>query len=175
MPGTSGDCTAPPAVVISAVSGTAGAGKTALAVHWAHRVAARFPDGQLHVNLRGFEPSGQAMEPGEALRGFLDALGVPVTRIPAELPAQAGLFRSLLADKRILVVLDNARDVEQVRPLLPGSPGCMAIVTSRSNLTGLVAAEGAVPLTLDLLTVAEAANCSPAAWEPAGSPGNPTR
>jgi DNA-binding SARP family transcriptional activator/tetratricopeptide (TPR) repeat protein len=156
MPGTSADCTGSPAVVISAVSGMAGVGKTALAVHWAHQVAARFPDGQLYVNLRGFDPSGQAVEPGEALGGFLDALGVPVTRIPAELPAQAGLFRSLLAGKRILVVLDNARNVEQVRPLLPGSPGCMAIVTSRSRLTGLVAAQGAVPLTLDLLTVAEA-------------------
>jgi DNA-binding SARP family transcriptional activator/Tfp pilus assembly protein PilF len=156
LPGTSADCAAPSAVVISAVSGTAGVGKSALAVHWAHQVAARFPDGQLYVNMRGFGPSGQAAEPGEALREFLDALGVPVTRIPAELSAQAGLFRSLLASKRILVVLDNARNVEQVRPLLPGSPGCMAIVTSRSHLTGLVVAEGAVPLTLDLLTTAEA-------------------
>jgi DNA-binding SARP family transcriptional activator len=147
---------AAPAVVISAVSGMAGVGKTALAVHWSHRAAACFADGQLYVNLRGFDPGGQALEPGAAIRGFLEALGVPADRIPAELPAQAGLYRSLLAGKRVLVVLDNARDVEQVRPLLPGSPGSMALVTSRNSLTGLVAGQGAVPLTLDLLTVADA-------------------
>ncbi len=146
----------PAAVVIAAVSGTAGVGKTALAVHWAHRVAAHFPDGQLYVNLRGFDRCGAALEPGEAVRGFLDAFGVPVARIPAGLPAQVGLYRSLLAGKRVLVVLDNARDAGQVRPLLPGSPGCLAIVTSRNHLTGLVAAEGAYPLTLDLPTAAEA-------------------
>jgi DNA-binding SARP family transcriptional activator len=146
----------PAAVVISAVSGTAGVGKTALAVQWAHRVSARFPDGQLYVNLRGFDPSGPAVEPDEAVRGFLDAFGVPATRIPRGLPAQAALYRSLLAGKRVLVVLDNARDVEQVRPLLPGSPGCLALVTSRSHLTGLVAGEGAYPITLDLLTAAGA-------------------
>jgi DNA-binding SARP family transcriptional activator/tetratricopeptide (TPR) repeat protein len=146
----------PTAVVISAVSGTAGVGKTALAVHWAHRIAGRFPDGQLYVNLRGFDPGGQALDPGEAVRGFLDALGVQVIRIPAGLPAQTALYRSLLAGKRVLVVLDNARDVEQVRPLLPGSPGCMAIVTSRDHLTGLVAIQGAYPLTLDLLTDSDA-------------------
>jgi DNA-binding SARP family transcriptional activator/tetratricopeptide (TPR) repeat protein len=146
----------PGAVVIAAVSGTAGVGKTALAVHWAHRVAARFPDGQLYVNLRGFDPGGPALEPDEAMRGFLDAFGVPVARIPPGLSAQAGLYRSLLAGKRVLVVLDNARDVEHVRPLLPGSPGCLAVVTSRNHLTGLVATEGAYPLTLDLLTAAEA-------------------
>jgi DNA-binding SARP family transcriptional activator/tetratricopeptide (TPR) repeat protein len=145
-----------PAVVIVAVSGTAGVGKTALAVHWAHQVADRFPDGQLHVNLRGFDPGGPALEPGEAVGRFLDAFGVPVARIPAGLPAQAALYRSLLAGKRVLVLLDNARDVAQVRPLLPGSPGCLAIVTSRNHLTGLVATEGAYPLTLDLPTAAEA-------------------
>ena len=143
-------------VVISAVSGTAGVGKTALAVHWAHRVAAQFPDGQLYVNLRGFDPAGPPLEPDEAVRGFLDAFGVPVARIPAGLPAQAGLYRSLLAGKRVLVVLDNARDAEQVRPLLPGSPGCLAVVTSRNHLAGLVATEGAHPLRLDLLDAAQA-------------------
>ena len=146
----------PAAVVISAVSGTAGVGKTALAVHWAHRVADHFPDGQLYVNLRGFDPSGQALDQAEAMRGFLDAFGVPVERIPAGLPAQAALYRSLLAGKRVLVVLDNARDAGQVRPLLPGSPGSLAIVTSRNHLGGLVAAEGAHPLTLDLLAMGEA-------------------
>jgi len=142
----------PATVVLSAVSGSAGVGKTALAVHWAHQVAACFPDGQLYVNLRGFDPDGAAMSPAVAVRGFLDALGMPAARIPASLDGQAGLYRSLLAGKRVLVLLDNARDVDQVRPLLPGSPGCLAIVTSRGRLTGLVAAEGALPLTLDLLS-----------------------
>ena len=125
-------------------------------MHWAHRVAGRFPDGQLYVNLRGFDPGGLALEPGEAIRGFLEAFAVPAARIPADLDAQAGLYRSLLAGRRVLVVLDNARDAEQVRPLLPGSPGCVVVVTSRNQLTGLVAADGAHPLTLDLLPAAEA-------------------
>jgi tetratricopeptide (TPR) repeat protein/transcriptional regulator with XRE-family HTH domain len=142
----------PVTVVISAVSGTAGVGKTALAIHWAHRVRDRFPDGQLYVNLRGFDPGGAVMVPAEAVRLFLDALGVPTERIPADLDAQAGLYRSLLAGRRVLVVLDNARDGEQVRPLLPGAPGCVVVVTSRSDLSGLVAGAGAHPLTLDLLT-----------------------
>jgi DNA-binding SARP family transcriptional activator/tetratricopeptide (TPR) repeat protein len=144
------------AVVISAVSGTAGVGKTALAVQWAHRVAARFPDGQLYVNLRGFGPGGQPAEPAEAVRGFLAGLGVAPAQIPDEVAAQVALYRSLLAGKRVLVVLDNARDPSQVRPLLPGSPGCLAVVTSRSDLAGLVAAEGAYPVSLDLLPAAEA-------------------
>ena len=144
------------AVVISVIAGTAGVGKTALAVHWAHRVAARFPDGQLYVNLRGFDPCGPAADPAQALRGFLDAFALPPERIPASLDAQMALYRSLLAGKRVLVVLDNARDAEQVRPLLPGSPGCLAIVTSRNHLTGLIATQGAHPLDLDLLTPAEA-------------------
>jgi len=123
-------------------------------VHWAHRVTTQFPDGQLYVNLRGFDPGG-ALDPAEAVRGFLDALGVVVARIPQGLDAQSGLYRSLLAGKRMLVMLDNARDAEQVRPLLPGSPGCLAIVTSRNQLSGLVA-EGARPLSLDLLSTTEA-------------------
>ncbi|MCW6005695.1 tetratricopeptide repeat protein [Micromonospora sp. CPCC 205371] len=146
----------PTTVVISAVSGTAGVGKTALAVHWAQRAAGRFPDGQLYVNLRGFDPSGAVMSPAEAIRGFLDAFQVPRDRIPAGLQAQVNLYRSLLAHKRALVVLDNARDAEQVRPLLPGAPGCMVLVTSRNRLAGLIAAEGAQPLHVDVLTVAEA-------------------
>ncbi|MFJ4783904.1 AfsR/SARP family transcriptional regulator [Streptomyces sp. NPDC088794] len=146
----------PSAVVISAVSGTAGVGKTALAVHWARRAQRAFPDGQLYVNLRGFAPGGSVMSPAEAVRGFLDALGVPPARIPAGLEAQAGLYRSLLAGRRMLVVLDNARDAEQVRPLLPGAPGCLALITSRKSLTGLAAAEGAHLLTIGLLAPGEA-------------------
>ncbi|OLE29366.1 MAG: hypothetical protein AUG44_04465 [Actinobacteria bacterium 13_1_20CM_3_71_11] len=144
------------AVVISAVSGTAGVGKTALAVHWAHRIAGRYPDGQLYVNLRGFDPTGAALPPADALRLLLDALEVPARRIPAGVDARTGLYRSLLAGKRMLVLLDNARDAEQVRPLLPGAPGCLTVVTSRDELTSLVATEGAHPLALDLLTADEA-------------------
>jgi transcriptional regulator with XRE-family HTH domain/tetratricopeptide (TPR) repeat protein len=148
--------TSPAAVVISVISGTAGVGKTALAVRWAHQVADRFPDGQLYVNLRGFDPSGRPMPPDEAIHGFLDALGVSAERIPASLDARAALFRSLLAGKRMLLVCDNARDAGQVRPLLPAGPGCLVVVVSRSQLAGLVAAEGAHLLILDLLTEAEA-------------------
>jgi DNA-binding SARP family transcriptional activator/Tfp pilus assembly protein PilF len=144
------------AVIITAIAGTAGVGKTALAVHWAHRAAAQFPDGQLYANLRGFDPAGPAVTPGRALRGFLEAFAVPPERIPAALDDQVALYRSLLAGKRVLVVLDNARDAEQVRALLPGSPGCLAIVTSRNRLTGLIARDGAYPLSLDVLTPREA-------------------
>ena len=144
------------ATVISVIDGTAGIGKTTLALHFAHQVAGQFPDGQLYVNLRGFDPAGPPVTPAEAIRLFLEALAVPAGRVPAGLDAQAGLYRSLLAGKRMLVVLDNARDVDQVRPLLPASPGCLVIVTSRSQLTSLVAAEGAFPLTLDVLADAEA-------------------
>jgi DNA-binding SARP family transcriptional activator/tetratricopeptide (TPR) repeat protein len=146
----------PVTVTVSALSGTAGVGKTALAVHWAHRVAGRFPDGQLYVNLRGFDHGGAPVAPADALRGFLDAFGTPPQRIPAGLTELSTLYRSVLAGKRVLVVLDNARDAEQVRPLLPGAPGCLALVTSRTQLTGLIAAEGAHPLGLDVLPVAEA-------------------
>jgi tetratricopeptide (TPR) repeat protein len=143
-------------VVITAIDGTAGIGKTTLAVHWAHRIADRFPDGQLYVNLRGFDASGPAMTPAEAIRGFLDAFAVPPDRIPVDLQAQSGLYRSLLAGRRVLVLLDNARDADQVRPLLPGTPGCVAVVTSRHRLTTLVTADGAHPLPLDLLSTGEA-------------------
>jgi tetratricopeptide (TPR) repeat protein len=125
-------------------------------VHWAHRVRHRFPDGQLYLNLRGFHPSGAVLDPAQAIRAMLEALEVPRQRIPADLDAQAALYRSEIAGRRMLVVIDNARDAEQVRPLLPGAPGCFVLVTSRSQLTSLVAVEGAHPLTLDLLTPEEA-------------------
>ncbi|MFI6924621.1 AfsR/SARP family transcriptional regulator [Nonomuraea spiralis] len=146
----------PAGVVIAAVTGTAGVGKTALAVHWAHRVRDRFPDGQLYVNLRGFDQRGRPTSPVEAMRVLVDALGVPANRVPATPEAWTGLYRSLLAGRRMLIVLDNARDAEQVRPLLPGAPGCLVLVTSRDQLSGLIAAEGAHPLRLDLLSVPEA-------------------
>src|SRR5271166_5066929 len=136
------------AVVISAVAGMAGVGKTALAVHWARRVAGRFPDGQLYVNLRGYDAEGAAVTPGEVTGWFLLALGVPAGQIPADAQARSGLYRSVLAGRRVLIVLDNARDAAQVRPLLPGGPGCLVVVTSRSALAGLAAAEGAHPLRL---------------------------
>jgi DNA-binding SARP family transcriptional activator/tetratricopeptide (TPR) repeat protein len=144
------------AVVIGALDGMAGIGKTALAIHWAHKVAARFQDGQLYVNLRAFDPGGVAMAPGEALRGFLDALGVAPNRIPDGLEAQAGLYRSLLNNRRILIVLDNARNVGQVRPLLPGSPGCAVLITSRNQLTGLITTHGARSLTVDAFSAEKA-------------------
>jgi DNA-binding SARP family transcriptional activator/tetratricopeptide (TPR) repeat protein len=143
-------------VPLAVISGPPGIGKTTLAVHWGHEVRHHFPDGQLYVNLRGFDRSGSVMSPAEAVRGFLDALDVPPQRIPVSLDAKVGLYRSLLADRRILVVLDNALQVEQVRPLLPGAPGCVALVTSRNQLTGLIVADGAQPLILDLLSSAEA-------------------
>jgi tetratricopeptide (TPR) repeat protein len=131
-------------------------GKTALAVRFGHQVAKRFPGGQLYLNLRGWEPGTPAMEPAEALLFFLTALGVPPPHVPAGTQARAALYRSLLDGKRMLIVLDNARNAAQVRPLLPGSPGCLVVVTSRNQMAGLVAAEGAVPLTLDVLSPAEA-------------------
>jgi DNA-binding SARP family transcriptional activator/tetratricopeptide (TPR) repeat protein len=146
----------PGTVVISAIGGTAGVGKTALALHWAHEFAHRFPDGQLYVNLRGFALSDNPVAPAEAIRGFLDALGVPPTRIPPDPQAQAGLYRSLLADRTMLVMLDNARDEQQVRPLLPASPGSLVIITSRRQLGGLTAADAARLLTLDVLSHTEA-------------------
>ncbi|MEU7906729.1 tetratricopeptide repeat protein [Actinoplanes sp. NPDC049118] len=142
-------------LVVAVVSGTAGIGKSTLAVHWAHEVRDRFPDGQLHVNLRGFDPGGPPAAPAEVLRGFLEALGVPAQRIPGDVGAQAALFRSRLTGRRMLILLDNAADAAQVRPLLPGEAGCLALVTSRASLSGLVAAEGARPLRLDVMSGAE--------------------
>jgi DNA-binding SARP family transcriptional activator len=145
-----------PAVAVCVLSGSPGVGKTSLAVYWAHRVAQRFPDGQLYVNLRGFDPGGSVLDPADALHGFLQALGVPPDRMPAGLEARAALYRSLLAGRRVLVVLDNAREPEQVRPLLPGTPGCLAVVASRRQLASLMVVEGAHPLFVDLMPVTEA-------------------
>ncbi len=146
----------PGATLISVIHGTAGVGKTTLAVRWAHQVADRFPDGQLYVNLRGFDPAGPPVSPAQAIQGLLEALSVPAGQLPGSLDAQAGLYRSRLAGQQVLILIDNARDVGQVRPLLPGGGGCLVLVTSRERLTGLIAAEAAVPITLDVLSAAEA-------------------
>jgi tetratricopeptide (TPR) repeat protein len=144
-------------VVISAIGGTAGVGKTALALHWAHLVAHRFPDGQLYANLRGFDAGdGKPVEPADVLRGFLDALGVHPERLPGDTDGLAALYRSVIAGRRMLVLLDNAADVAQVRPLLPASPDCLVIVTSRRELAALSALEGARLLQLDVLSEQEA-------------------
>jgi DNA-binding SARP family transcriptional activator/tetratricopeptide (TPR) repeat protein len=137
------------AMVISAIDGTAGIGKTTLAVHWAHLVADRFPDGQLYVNLRGFDPSGTPVRPATVVRDFLQALGVGPDQIPVGQEAQAALYRTTVAGRRLLIVLDNARETDQVRPLLPGSAGCLVLVTSRARLADLAATDGAHLLTLD--------------------------
>jgi DNA-binding SARP family transcriptional activator/tetratricopeptide (TPR) repeat protein len=144
-------------MTISVIAGTAGVGKTALAVRCAHQAAGRFPDGQLHVNLRGYDPD-QPVPAADALAGFLRALGVPGQDIPAELDERAARYRSLLAGRRVLVLLDNAGSVQQVRPLLPGTADCAVLVTSRDALAGLVALDGAQRLDLDLLPLAEAAD-----------------
>jgi len=137
--------------MIVVIAGTAGVGKTALTVQWAHRVRGTFPDGQLYANLRGFGPSTPTPAT-RILRCFLEALGVPPERVPADIDEQAGMYRSLLADRRLLVLLDNARDAAQVRPLVPGTPGCAVVVTTRMRLTGLVASDGASELTLNALS-----------------------
>jgi transcriptional regulator with XRE-family HTH domain/tetratricopeptide (TPR) repeat protein len=139
-------------MTIAILSGTGGVGKTTLALHWAHRIQQRFPDGQLYAAMRGYGPQ-QPVEASRILRGFLQDLGVAPQAIPAEEDERAAMFRSLLADRHILVVLDNARDSEHVRPLLPGSPGCAVLITSRDRLDGLVAAEGARRRTLGLFNL----------------------
>ena len=142
---------------VALITGTAGVGKTTLAIRFARQAASRFPDGQLYVNLRGFDPASAPVPPGTALQGFFDALGVPPRHVPAGLDAQSALLRTLLDGKRLLLLLDNAHDADQVRPLLPGSAGCLVLVTSRSQLTGLVVADGARPLPLGVLDGVEAA------------------
>ncbi|MDX3310008.1 tetratricopeptide repeat protein [Streptomyces sp. ME08-AFT2] len=135
---------------VAVVEGTAGVGKTALALHWAHRSRHRFPDGQLYVDLRGFGDDA-VMNPAEALQGFLQALGVTPAAVPADSAVASGLLRTLLAGRRVLLVLDNARSADQVRPLLPTGSGSVAVVTSRNRLDGLVVREGALRIALDVL------------------------
>jgi DNA-binding SARP family transcriptional activator len=146
----------PGSVPIVAIGGTAGVGKTALALHFAHLVADRFSDGQLYLNLRGFDPSVEPLPPSAAVRSFLDGLNVPPEQIPASLDAQTGLYRSMLAGRQMLIVLDNAASADQVRSLLPGAGHCLVVVTSRRQLTALAALEGASSVTLDVLIDSEA-------------------
>ncbi|MFC0111122.1 ATP-binding protein [Kibdelosporangium aridum] len=141
---------------IVAINGAPGVGKTALAVHWGHRVRDQFPDGQLYIDLRGFDISGTVVQPVDAIRGFLDAFDVPPDRIPPTPEGQAALYRRVVARRRLLIVLDNARDVEQVRALLPGSSTCVVVVTSRNQLVDLITWEGARPVNLGEFAVLEA-------------------
>ncbi|MFJ6675345.1 ATP-binding protein [Actinosynnema sp. NPDC091369] len=142
-------------VVISAIAGTPGVGKTALAVHWAHRVKDHFPDGILYVNLHGYDPY-QPTNPIEVLDGFLKSLNVSDARIPVDLDGKMAMYRSILAKRQVLVVLDNASKPEQVRPLIPGSSTCLVLVTSRSRLSGLAMRDGARSISLGLLSSADA-------------------
>jgi NB-ARC domain len=142
--------------VVVVVDGMAGVGKTALAVHWVHRVVDRFPDGQLYVELRGSRRRRARLQPKAAVTGVLDALGVPPEQVPADLDSCVAMFRSVIAGRRVAIILDDAADAEQVRPLLPGSAGCLVVITSRSRLPSLVAKEGAHPVMLGLLSVDEA-------------------
>ncbi|MFG3092920.1 BTAD domain-containing putative transcriptional regulator [Streptomyces antibioticus] len=142
-----------PAAVL--IGGMPGVGKTTLALHFAHRAAARFPDGQLFSNLRDFDTTGPATDPAEVLKRFLTALGVPPPAVPATLGTRTALLRTVLAGRRVLFVLDNARDEEQVRPLLPAAPGCMVVVTSRNQLEGLVPTGSTQSMTLDVPPLTE--------------------
>jgi DNA-binding SARP family transcriptional activator/tetratricopeptide (TPR) repeat protein len=140
----------PTAVPVAVISGPAGVGKSALAIHCGHELADRYQDGQLHVDLRGYAVD-EPMPPMDALARFLRALGLPPARVPVDQDEAVLVYRSLLAGRRVLVVLDNAASAEQVRPLLPGAPGCGVLVTSRDELRGLAALDGAWPLRLDVL------------------------
>ncbi|MDQ0808367.1 DNA-binding SARP family transcriptional activator [Streptomyces sp. B3I7] len=148
--------TAPHASHTFVLTGTAGVGKTALAVHWAHQVALLFPDGQLYVNLRGCDAPGTALSTSTALCALLEGLGVPSDSLPTSLEAKTALYHGLLAGRRVLLLLDNARSAEDIRPLLAGAPGCLTLVTSRNQLSGLIVRDGARPVGLDVLSDQEA-------------------
>lgn len=148
------DAQAPAALVVATIDGMAGIGKTALALTWAHQVRDRFPDGQLHVNLRGFDEH-EPMDADQALHGFLQALGVSAQAIPADVDAKGALYRSLLAERRMLIVLDNARSSEHVRPLLPGNSTCVVVITSRNRMDSLFVRDGAHRIALGVLSDAD--------------------
>ncbi|WP_335988598.1 AfsR/SARP family transcriptional regulator [Glycomyces sp. MUSA5-2] len=133
---------------VRVLTGTGGVGKSTTAIHWAHRIAGEYPDGQLYAELHGFSPQAAPTDPADVLARFLQALGVPPREIPEGLDARAGLFRTVTADLRILVVLDNARDTAQVRPLIPGTGGALTLITSRNSLTGLLVSHRAVSVGL---------------------------
>jgi tetratricopeptide (TPR) repeat protein len=143
------------AVIVSLIAGTAGVGKTALAVHWGHRVRNHFPGGDLYVNLQGYGPE-PPLTPSQCLEGFLTVMGILPERIPREVEMRAAMFRTLLDERRMLIILDNAGSAEQVRPFLPGSPGSLVVVTSRSRLPGLIARDGARPINLSMLAADDA-------------------
>ncbi|RCW43542.1 DNA-binding SARP family transcriptional activator [Halopolyspora algeriensis] len=159
--------------LLTVLTGPAGVGKSALAVVWAHRIAHTFPDGRLHASLRGFDSERAPLSPGEVLAGFLKALGVAADAIPVDLDERAALYRSLLADRRVLVLLDDARDTDQVRPLLPGSPGSLVVVTSRRRLDGLVVRSGARMLPLETLPASAAVELLDRAGVPGRSASEP--
>jgi tetratricopeptide (TPR) repeat protein len=143
-------------VVITAIGGTAGIGKTTLALYWTRAHIDQFPEGQLYVDLRGFDPSGTPVTPQQAIRGFLDAFQIPAEKIPTSLDDQAALYRTLVEDRRLVIVLDNARDADQIWLLLPGSPSCLVLVTSRQQLPSLIARKHATHITLEFMTTDEA-------------------
>ncbi len=137
--------------VITVITGQAGIGKSTLALSWAHSVADQFPDGQLYVNLLGFDAAGRIRTVGEVVRMFLISLGIDDRQLPRNTDDQLALFRTLTTDRRLLVVLDNARNADQVRPLLPPGSSCRVVITSRDRLAALIAIEGADSVPLDLL------------------------